>query len=242
MPVIRPPPISTWLYCGGASASCPGIPMYDWRAFTAVAPVMAPVFAIFPLATELMTPLAKAPAFGQGGIEGLPADGMAALPGGGRRGSLREFPAHDTRQAAGEGSIPAVVSRRASASASGRTEALAGYSFGGHAYAAHRHHGFAQHAAPGMPDVYPQAAHKAVHLLRDFQERDGAEKPNEDVPGNGGAALCGDLLPYLFFRQGRGRDSGQAGQQQNQNRYANKARNPFHTHDLTFLLKLDFLD
>lgn len=149
---------------------------------------MAPVFAIFPLATELMTPLAKAPAFGQGGIEGLPADGMAALPGGGRRGSLREFPAHDTRQAAGEGSIPAVVSRRASASASGRTEALAGYSFGGHAYAAHRHHGFAQHAAPGMPDVYPQAAHKAVHLLRDFQERDGAEKPNEDVPGNGGAA------------------------------------------------------
>ena len=93
-----------------------------------------------------------------------------------------------------------------------------------------------------MPDVNSKGAHKAVHLLRDFQECDGAEKPNEDVPRNSGAALCGNLLPYLFFRQGRGRNSGQTRQQQNQNGYANKARDPFHTHDLTFLLKLDFLD
>ena len=61
VPVIRPPPISMLLYSGGVSASCPGIPMYDWNAFTAVSPVIEPVFAMLPLATEPMTPLAKVP-------------------------------------------------------------------------------------------------------------------------------------------------------------------------------------
>ena len=65
-----------------------------------------------------------------------------------------------------------------------------------------------QHGAAGVSHIDAQAGHKAVDLLSRFEKADGAQKPNQHVPGHGFTAdsvhLC--LHIGLTDRGGRQRE------------------------------------
>ena len=66
-------------------------------------------------------------------------------------------------------------------------------------------HGLCDKGTTCAPHVDPQSGHEAVDFLRYLQESDGAEKPNQKVPGHGPLTLGIHSGLRLGICQGAGR-------------------------------------
>ena len=153
--------------------------------------------------------IGEVPALFRRGLEGPAANGVAGMAGHGMYGTLGELPPHGPGEPSGKESGLAGAVRGASHAEGAAPEAGAachvlrgGEPPGGH-------HQLRHHAAAGVAHVDAQAGQEAVYLLADLQEGDGAQEPDEHVPGGGLPSDCLHVaLRYRKDGNGPGEEQG----------------------------------